>query len=115
MCRTRPPLQDVWQGLDQGQRPGVQAATQVYLSQASFQKMSEWLETAVMQLLALLPVPKLTSSRPGVNLEGAHKAHFLPRNETKDLMLSLVLKSIFLATEMDLHVAFLTALAVTWL
>lgn len=30
-------------------------------------------------------------------------------------MLSLALKSIFLAIEMDLHVAFLMALAVTWL
>lgn len=59
-------------------------------------------------------VPKLTSSRPGANSEAAHKAPSILRNETKDLMLTLVLKSIFLAMEMDLHMAFLMALAVAF-
>lgn len=70
--------------------------------------MFGWLETVEMQLLALgdlpLPISKLTLSHPGINFEGTYKAPYPLLNETRDLMLSLVLRYTFLVVEMDLHI-----------
>ena len=51
-----------------------------------------------------LPIPKLALSHPGINFEGTYKAPYPLLNETRDLMLSLVLRYTFLAVEMDLHI-----------
>ena len=47
VCRTGPPLQEVWPDLGPGQRPETQPLLKL-LSQASLQTMSVWLETAVL-------------------------------------------------------------------